>query len=137
MGDLLLGQGPDDPGRTTQDQHPVGHHRLAGDQRASPNDAVPAHLRAAQEDGAHAHYRVVSHCAAVENRPMAHRHALAQDAGLIVINVQDSVFLNVAVFPDDDGGQIPPQHAVVPDRYPCFQRYIPRHHGPSQQNRLI
>ena len=84
-------------------------------QRIRSNEAIVPNHRAVQNRRAHPDQRLVSDRAGVDNRRVANRHVVADEAGQIVGQMHHGVVLNVRVAADDDAVDVAAQDGVVPD----------------------
>src|SRR5690606_40465121 len=82
------------PGRA-HDDTAVGNLLAFGDQRARPDQATAADLRAVEHDGLDADPRAVADGAPVQHRLVADRHEFADGGRAVGIDVQHGAFWDV------------------------------------------
>ena len=108
-------QFPDELGRASQYKSvgwillSLGYEGSGTDQGTGPD------LDTAQYDGTHTYQAIISDCAGVEDRPVADRDVLSDQAGCISIDVHYSSVLNVCGFADLDRSNIRAGDGGKPD----------------------
>src|SRR5260370_18295237 len=117
-----------DPAGQPHDQRSGWDDGAVGDDGAGRPDASAAGHPPAEEDRAHPDQAIGLDPAAVQDGPMPHTDPGADQAGQVAVDVNHRQVLDVALFADLDGGQVPPQHRAVPDA-----RLAPKDHVPDER----
>ena len=95
VGQLVVPDGLDDPGRHAYRHRVVGDDHPLRHQRPGPDDAVFAHDGVVEDGGVHPDEAVVPHRAAVDEGAVAYRDVFAQNDLPAGVAVEHGVVLHV------------------------------------------
>lgn len=104
--------------RTVGDVHPLGH------QRSGAYQAIPADPGPVEDGGSHADQAAVANGAAVQHSLVTDRTARPDRQRKARIDMQDAMFLYVAVFSYDNGFIVAPQHRSPPNGGAGAKRHL-------------
>ena len=124
VGQLVVPDGLDDPGRHAYRHRVVGDDHPLRHQRPGPDDAVFAHDGVVEDGSMHPDEAVVPHRAAVDEGAVAYRDVFAQNDLPAGVAVEHGVVLHIAVLAQYQRALVGPQYSPVPDVHAPAQRHV-------------
>jgi len=124
-----LSAGPGHAGGRAEDERARWNFRALGHQRPGAHDGLIADDGPVQDDRAHADEHFVAHGAGVNHRGVAHGNVVANDAGIVVGQMDHGVVLDVGMVAHHDAVDVAAQDGVVPHAGEILERHVAEHGG--------